>query len=324
MRQARSTVGYIGEERVGRQFGDTIKFIHKRVIVNPARRFIWEEAILQPEERSQLQMQWGRGMRGRPGMPQRMNLRWNQDFQRNIASEEHFADILLRPDLLQRNYSITIAQGEQVAGRQTILMSISPKYEFRPGNRLWIDSEIGIILKREIYTSKNPDIPLYREEMVSLEFKRPKELDSLRIALSPPPMPPPFPPMRPPGPVRPNEYMSLNDIPPQDKIMMYLPDSLPPGFVLDKISITREPRNTVYHQIYTDGLIMFSLFQLSGRNAEQLVENDPRAALFLPGNKNPYGSIMLTRRVDNNYFVIIGAAQEELLQKVLNNIPEKR
>ena len=319
MKQARRSVSYSGEVRIERLSGDTINYVNKRVIVNPRQNFFFEEALLQPEVQRQLMMHW-RGMMGQGRGGRGMNLRWNQEFQRNLPAEENFADFLLKPELLQMNYTVAQTKGEPVAGRQTILMDILPNYEMRPANRIWVDEKTGVILRREIYASQNPAVPLYREEIVSFEISKPDEIDSLvrTIRRGRPPLPPPQPP-----PARTEEYGSTNALPPKDRANLYLPAFLPPGFVLDKIRIIRQNRNTIYHQVYTDGLVMFSLFQLPGNTVIESLENDPRTALFLGGNRNPYGSIMLVRPVDNTCFVIIGSARRELLEKVIDSVPGK-
>lgn len=326
IRNARQTIVYRGEVEVERQFNGNSRKFSKRIFVNPVSRRYNEELLFSPEEMNMMRRMRERLDRGSGGRRGRMMRHWNANFQRVMRNERSFADLSIHFDLLAQNYDIALSAGEEIAGRSTDFIDIAPKYDYRPGNRLWIDEETGLILKREIYARENPDAPVYREEFVTLEYL---EADAV------PDMPER---RRGPANARPSEraqnqrrrgsmdvkeYSTRQDIPQQQLSMIEFPSYLPEGFVLDKIRITKEKNHSTFHQIYTDGIIMFSLFQTNGRRGDQWRRrNIPQASR--PGNRMfPAGGSTLYKSGDKFSFVVVGYARRELLQPVLDSLPVK-
>jgi len=328
MKRARRTVSYRGEVKIERQARGRVMPIRTGVFANPSRRQYREWLILTPEERERLERLMERARQNITTDRQREMMRhWTPDFQRRISlTEQNFADINIRIDLLQKNYEISIDSGDSIAGRPTDFIAIAPKYEYRPENRLWIDKETGLILKREIFIPENPDAPVYREEFISIELLDPDELTEQQDTTS-----------RRGEITRPDirterrrdsdtrEYTSLEKVSRWHKSRIKIPSDLPPGFVLDKILITEERRRQyTYHQVYIDGLIMFSLFQQRGRKPpedpqrpEQREHPQFRAQIY------PRGMTELSRYVNGTRFTVRGSAPKELLQPVLDSLPGK-
>lgn len=325
MKRARRTVSYRGEVKIERQARGRVMPIRLRVFANPSRRQRYERLIMTSEERERLERLMESARKNITSDRQREMMRhWTPDFQRRISlTEQNFADINIRLDLLQKNYEISIDSGDSVAGRPTDFIDIAPKYEYRPENRLWIDKETGLILKREIFIPENPDTPVYREEFVTIELLDPDELSDRQDTTS--------------GgrqrDVRSDRqrdsdtevYTSLAKVSRWHKSRIKIPSDLPPGFVLDKILITEERRRQyTYHQVYIDGLIMFSLFQQRGRKPpedpqrpEQREHPQFRAQMY------PRGMTELSRYINGTMFTVRGSAPKELLQPVLDSLPGK-
>ena len=313
MKQARRTVSYRGEVRIERLFGRSVRAIHKRVYANPVHNQFREQLILQPEERERLTLE--RARQDTTSRYRRISRQWSPDFQRYISSEQNFADLSIRLDLLQQNYIITYDPDNVAVERPADFISIEPKYEFRPGRKLWIDKETGLILKSEIFIAQNPDSPVYREEFVTIEFivpDTPPEQQEIRAR--------PERTHRRPGYIRTNEYNSFDEAPRWSKSYIRIPTKIPDGFALDKLLITSERQKYTYHQVYTDGLIMFSLFQIEGELPEQFQEMKQRNQRR-PGISFPLEESILTMKGSRYNFIIWGFAPGELLKPVLDSIP---
>ena len=324
MKNARNIESYRGQIKIERRFGNNTREFNKSVFANPVLRVFREKLEFNPEEMQRMrQMREERG-RGESRMrPRRMIRYWNPNFQRDIRSEANFADLTIHLELVQENYVINRGAGEAIAGKSTEYIEIIPKYEYRPGNRLWIDEETGLILKREIFDPENPDTPFYKEEFITIEYIGPDET------------PPDFDQDdRPAGrgaaiqgqiPGRGRNlqrrvYFKKEDIPSRYRSRIHYPTDLPPGFALDKILITRERRNTSYHQVYTDGLILFSLFQMRGDHAERFGTLNRRRGSRGGGWRFPPGGTTLYKKIGRLNYIIVGYARSELLQPVLDSI----
>ena len=97
-------------------------------------------------------------MRG-TGMVMNKGERWRL---RSERSREH-RPFLFRPPsrmtdrflpkntrLLLRNYDVRILDGGSVAGRDTYLLELEPKMIGKPSRKIWVDAEMGVILKRSL------------------------------------------------------------------------------------------------------------------------------------------------------------------------------
>ena len=225
-------------------------------------------------------------------------------------------------EVLRNNYTIIRESEDSVAGRVADIIFIDPDYEFRPGNRIWVDEEIGIILKREIYHPEIPDEPVYRElftefrivesdEEIDLLFDEEVEQREVRQqsrieqrAARP----------------ASREFNTLDQLPENHRESIIIPETLPPGFVLDKIRLIGPARADIYHQVYTDGLIMFSLFQVSGELPRQLRESvrRPRAQRQMFVSE---GTVLIKRDNNGTNFIVMGYVPEVLLLPVLDSLP---
>lgn len=324
IKNARNTESYRGQIRIERRFGDNTREFNKSVFANPLSGIFREELEFNSDD-----MQRMRRMRERRGMseprmrPRRMNRHWNANFQRDLRSAANFADLTIHLELLKENYVINQRAGEAIAGRSTEYIEIIPKYEYRAGNRLWIDEETGLILKREIFDPENPEAPFYKEAFVTIEYIDSDELPPDFVQND-----------RPAGrgsavrgqlPVGGRNlerqvYSKKEDIPSKYRSRIHYPADLPQGFVLDKILITRVRRNTAYHQVYTDGLILFSLFQMRGDHAERFGTLNRRRGSRGGSWRFPPGGTTLYKKIGRLNYIIVGYARRELLQPVLDGI----
>ncbi|MFC1492485.1 sigma-E factor regulatory protein RseB domain-containing protein [candidate division KSB1 bacterium] len=319
IRTARRTVSYEGEIKtvIKRERGD--RTINKKITAKPPRDFT-EELILTQEEKERLEEFRKRRTRDMPESRRRRYDQMSDRFRNHGNSLNSFANTRVNVELLQQNYEIIFEEGNEVAGRFTHYISIMPKYELRIGNKIWIDKETGIVLKREWYQPQDLTKPAYIEEFTRIEYGDVIELPDRRTESD-----------RSADDrgrrsgggrgsrVNTREFNSIEELPERIKDNVVIPGQLPQGFALDKLRITRERDHVTIHQIYTDGLIMFSIFQMRGQLPEQLKNAISESR---QGQRRQGGRIMLHKKVDRNNFVVVGDALRELLQTVLDSIPD--
>jgi negative regulator of sigma E activity len=152
---------------------------------------------------------------------------------------------------LTQNYTFQYTTSEEIAGHQTDLLTIEPRFEGRPTKRLWLAKEKGIILRLEdfgtdgnlrflsVYTQISFQPGHVQQKLA--EFQNETELPTDKP--------------------KPIGVVSLAEAREAFNDRLILPENLPQGFQLQSVSLIKlRPKPTV-HLRYTDGLMMFSLFQ---------------------------------------------------------------
>jgi len=307
MRQARRRVAFTAEVNVERQYRNKLRVYKKRVIARPPEEFS-EEIVLTPEERKQLEKMREQYGRKKERDPRRGDRRIPREFRNNNQS----AVPNIRIDMLQKNYDVSIVPGEEIAGRKATKLSIVPHYPLRPTNYFWIDAETGIVLKRELYNAGDENAPVYREIFLSIEYEEAdtveinrahKEWRENRARRS----------SKREG-VSTSEYRVIGKLPEALRTALVMPTVIPEGFVMNRLRVINEKDRISYHQVYTDGLIIFSLFQ-NPKDSHGRSGPSPRW-------ENPNMTILI-KRSDNAEFVLVGYANRRLLKSVLDSLPGK-
>lgn len=158
--------------------------------------------------------------------------------------------------LLLSNYTVDVEAGEPIAGQNTYLLLINPKFDSRPSKKVWLDAQHYIILRVENYdiTAKLSSLYVYTtidydSTSVAQQLKRyrekkksEKEQESNR-----------------PRPYQ-SEEISFAEAEKQFGAPLSQPSYLPLGFQLQSISVITFRDNPSIHFRYTDGLTVFSLF----------------------------------------------------------------
>ena len=167
-------------------------------------------------------------------------------------------------ELLAQNYTFDLVSADPIAGQETDLVTVSPRFEARPTKRLYLARDTGIILRIEdfdadgnlrfmsVYTQIS-----FEEEAVAqklVEWNRnEKSLVEKRRRRS--------------QPITLDEAKSVLG----DKLIE--PTYLPPGFQLLETRYFKHRSDTVYLR-YTDGILTFTVFeskrkQGNSRNGER-------------------------------------------------------
>ena len=194
--------------------------------------------------------------------------------------------LLKNVQLLLQNYDVQVLDGGHVAGRSTYLLEIRPKATGRPSRKVWIDAEMGVILKMEHYNSQKRLEQLFayseinfKPEIDEADFRSPQEIQDRE---------------RPPKERGREELWNYNQGEPdverirkEAQLDIIFPDQAPAGFILQSIDVLKFGKLKNVHLKYTDGLAVLSVFQSSSdrRGPGRIPEGRPGAGR---GDKPPW------------------------------------
>ena len=174
--------------------------------------------------------------------------------------------------LLLRNYTVDVAEGEPIAGQKTYLLLINPKVVSRPKKKVWLDAQHYIILRMEDYdiAGKLNSLSVYTtidydSASVAQQLKRYQEEQSQKEQGRDPNRPRPYQ----------SEETSFAEAEKQFGAKLPQPSHLPTGFQLQSISVMTF-RGKRIHFRYTDGLTVLSLFV--SKVGDEREERQPRRA----------------------------------------------
>lgn len=187
--------------------------------------------------------------RGRDGRRRGRDHRWERERSQFSTSEIK---------LIAENYVLEHSLwGKEIAGHKTDKLIIKPKFEGRPTKYIYFARKNNVILKVEdldaagvlrgiyIYTRISFDPDIVKERLESLIA----EIDGNGIR----------------GETRRNNLISIDDAHKILKKKPILPKYLPPGFKLQRISKHEYRGNHPIRIRFTDGLLDFSIFEMSGK-----------------------------------------------------------
>jgi outer membrane lipoprotein-sorting protein len=194
--------------------------------------------------------------------------RWQTPPRRRGELPPHLPKPPIGPDrpredmeLMLRNYSVEISEGERIAGRNTYLLEITPKYEGRPSKRIWSDAKKGIPLRMEHYNSEGKLASLIVYTEISFPpriderlFVPPEEVLKGRKGRFGPPE---------------GGELSLEELKRRISFPIIVPGYIPAGFEFQNARLIRYQRREIAHLRYTDGLVLLSLFETRGGRPER-------------------------------------------------------
>lgn len=285
MRNSRHLNAYTAEAQVERSFRDN-NIRHTMKIVNRPPETFNRQLVLTEGQKERM-----RQMRKRRG-------RGQEEFQhRNFRNQmrQHPGPMSIDDiNLLNKNYEFSITEGIDIAGRPSTRLEIVPKLDSRPLHRFWLDRETGVILKRELFETGNETGPMFREMITSIQyedfdreyaektlrerrenrFKERTERKSIKT----------------------EEFVNHDELPDDLRESIVIPNHIPAGFELDRLRVFREKDIVAFHQVFSDGLLKFSLFQspaggptdrrMKQRNTQQMrifIKRDKDTRLILAG-----------------------------------------
>jgi negative regulator of sigma E activity len=175
-------------------------------------------------------------------------------------------------ELLERNYAIRILGEYTIDGREGHKILFQPTKNDRPRQVFWIDEETGIPVKIEKY---GPDTKLASVTSFSeITFAPPlkEEIISLKV-----------PPHTNISEVKEKSNLSIEKATTLMGGRVFLPNYLPPGFVLKNVAFRVSDKEKVLQVFYSDGLSALSVFQKRSKPEEDTVVT-------------PFGKVKLRRR----------------------------
>ena len=198
-----------------------------------------------------------RGRRGRDG-------RSDGHIKRRFGRREFFrppqrmSELMSQKNLalLTQNYNVQYASlGDEIAGYETDLLKITPRFEHRPTKHIWIARDKGIVLRVEDLDAQGNLRFMSVYTQISFE---PEKIEEIKQGLDG------FPPEKQSLPddrqVR-GKSISLSEAREALDHRLVVPRDLPPGFQLHHVTLIELQPNLTAHLRYTDGLMGFSLFE---------------------------------------------------------------
>lgn len=175
-------------------------------------------------------------------------------------------------ELLKQNYSIEILGEYTIEGRAGHKIGFQPGKNDRPRQVFWIDSDTGIPFKIEKY---GPDNNLTSVTSFSeISFTSPHKKEGLSLKVPP--------------------HTNISEVKEQSNLSVekattlmggrvYLPNYLPPGFILKNVAFRVSGKEKVLQVFYSDGLSSLSVFQKRYKPEQDMVDT-------------PFGKVKLRRR----------------------------
>lgn len=216
--------------------------------------------------------------------------------------------------LRRRNYRAEVTGTDRVAGRDTYLLSLTPRHPGNPSRRLWVDRQTGLILKQERYDAEG--LLTTQTAFQAIDFRARLDPD----LFAPPPSP---------------EVHRASGEPPtwtraqverEVGFPVRLPQYVPPGYEVAGYDVHRCGCGCgmISAQVqYVDGLNMFSLFETDAAHASCL---SPTGCPAHETGETPcfladYGlaksvSVLTT----DPLFVVVGDLAEEELARIAGSL----
>jgi sigma-E factor negative regulatory protein RseB len=158
-----------------------------------------------------------------------------------VTTPTDSAQRVLDPLKLMGWYDLSVAGKSRVAGRDAVILTLTPRDQHRYAFELHLDRNTGLPLRSLMLNDKGQ--LLERFQMTRLDTDKPPGDDDLRPSAACKPV---------------QRVASVSN----DSVAGWRSDWLPPGFELVNSSVRRDPKHdsTVSSLMYDDGLARFSVF----------------------------------------------------------------
>ena len=196
---------------------------------------------------------------------------------------------------LEANYRLKVFSTDRVADRETQVIGISPRDDFRYGYVLWLDVETAMPLRSRLWGDDKQVI----EEILFTSIEYPQSIPDAAFQAT----------------VATDGFTQLNSNGPPREIAPNIPwrvESLPEGFELTastqkSIAGSDEP---VEHLVYSDGLATVSVFIETPESATEVAEGFSRV-----GSTNTF-----SRTLDGRRITAIGEVPRRTLETFANSL----
>ena len=217
--------------------------------------------------------------------------------------------------LIAQNYNLEHRPSdEKIAGHETDILIISPKFEGKPTKHIFFARENGIILRVEDLDAEGILRDMFVYTRISFEPETVKnKWNAVQAGLKPQP--------------RRSRPTTLAEAEKILKTKLIQPEYLPPGFQLQDIrSLKNRERDLILFQ-YTDGLVNFTLFEEKDRPSHQNDREREGTQIEIGGTtvyQRKFGSTDAFRWSGSKIrFSLVGAVPTTEMQKIAESIIQK-
>lgn len=157
--------------------------------------------------------------------------------------------------LLIRNYDVTLADtSEMFAGYETNLLTVKSKFDKEVVRRIWVAKDRAVVLRSEELDNEGTlrSMSVYTQ----ISFDKKDVVKALSGA-------------KPPNNKGRGEYVSLEEAKKAFGERFIQPAYLPKGFELQSVKLMKFDDKSTVHLRYTDGLVMFSLFEAKSSDSSE-------------------------------------------------------
>lgn len=219
-------------------------------------------------------------------------------------------------ELIAQNYNLEESESEEkIAGHETNILTITPKFADRPTKRIFFARENGAILRVEDLDAEGVLREMFVYNRISFDpeaVERKWKVVKNKIKQRPPRSDP----------------ISLADAEKILKTKPVQPEYLPSGFQLQEVRSIRSKEKDSILLEYTDGLVTFTLFEKGGKPPRLSDrQRGEESEIELKGKKvykHRFGSTEAFRWSEAKiHFFLIGAIPTPEMQKVVESIIHK-
>jgi sigma-E factor negative regulatory protein RseB len=194
-------------------------------------------------------------------------------------------------DKLVNLYTINQLGDERIAGRETSVLNVQPKDDYRYGYKYWLDNDTGVLLKCDLL-DENGEIV---EQMMYTSFR--DHADVPTSAFSIPELE---------GYAR--QVLNKDRGRPADT-GWYVAD-IPDGFMLTQSSVRSSEEGESLHLLYSDGLASVSVFVESSKDSPHRLTGASRM-----GALNAYG-----KQLDGSQIIVMGEVPEATVARIAESM----
>jgi len=226
-------------------------------------------------------------------------------------------------ELLLKNYQLSVAGPEKVAGRKAWRLDLLPKsaggkphQSLKPYQSLWIDTETQIILSIKRYLPNKKFATLSRFTHFDLKPPLAESLFTLPLDSATPVTTDMTP-----------DFLSIDELEKATGRETDLPEELPGGFAFESADYFDVGKDMVRHVRFTDGLAVLSVFL-----TDKPVSLPPSGAMQLKSELSPPGSLRLSNtgkvysfQRGKQHYTLMSDISRDLLEHIASRVaPPKK
>ena len=216
----------------------------EEIVIRKSAEYSYRKVLSVVGERKESVQNSEREREQRDGRRRNRGFRWHR--HRNQFSTKEI-------QLIAKNYDLEVRPwGEKIAGYETDLLIIKPKFPGRPTKHIYFARQNGVIMRVEDFDAEGVLRKMFVYTRINLNPKNVEtKWQTFQEEIKPEP--------------RRSQSVSLEKAEEILKTKLIQPDYLPPGFQLQDVRIIKDRERTAANLIYTDGLLDLYIFETTGK-----------------------------------------------------------